>query len=347
MAKKEKSFVEMIEDKYGEDIIEQDIPEGDVVSISTGSLSLDISTGVGGIPLEKITEIFGPESSAKTTLCLEITKRAILKGYKVLYVDQENTLDHNYIRAIIGEFNTSMLVLSQPETAEQALYICEAGIKSGDFNVVILDSIGALAPEKEKEDDFGKAHVAQVPRLLSAFLRRNAYTIRHNNVAFIFVNQVRANIGSYTGGFQTPGGYAVKHYASLRIQLYKAEAIEQGDVPVGSYSRYSIKKNKMAPPFRGGTFPLLYGIGIDSIRDTIEFAEMLGILEKRGSYYTYEGETVAQGMVKTIEFLKNNPETLDKIIERVYNVTTTPNMDLAMYHIWEKEEEVGEPRENA
>lgn len=324
------AFIRLIEDKYGEDIIErnEDIPLRDLKVIPTGSISLDISTGIGGIPRGRFTEIFGPESSAKTSLCLSISKQAISMGYKVLYVEPENTLDHKYIEAIAGTLDTAFFVLAQPETAEQALFICEAGVKSKEFQLIILDSVAALAPAAEKEDDFDKAHVAIVPRKLSAFLRRNAYDVRNHDIAFIFVNQIRDKIGSYMGGVDTPGGHALKHFVALRIQLNRQDDIEQiidkdHKEKIGINSKFLIKKNKMARPFRTFYFPFMFGRGIDHVSDLVNFSEMLGILQRSGSFYKFNGAILGQGLAKTVKVISENKEILDKITEMCYNSVST------------------------
>ena len=326
MPKKNETFLERLIDKYGEEVVELGEDVKDITNIKvirTGSTSLDVSLGVGGVPLGRITTVYGPESSAKTTLSLSIAKNAIEAGYNVLYVDVENALDFAYIKAVLGEsFTHDRFILVQPEYAEDALTICENGINSGEFNLIILDSIGSLAPKKEKEDDFEKAHVAIVPRMLSAFLRRNAYSIRTKNIAFVFVNQVRAVIGSYVATESMPGGNALRHFSSVILALHKSEQIKFGDEIVGSYSRFTVKKNKLAPPFRSSRFPLIYGVGIDRARDTVEFAEMLSVLEKRGTFYYFEGDNIGQGLAKTSDYLSNNKEVLDKIAEKCYTINS-------------------------
>jgi recombination protein RecA len=324
------AFINSIIEKYGEDIIEknEDISLREVKAIPTGSISLDVSIGVGGIPRGRFTEIFGVESSSKTSLCLSISKQAISMGFKTLYVEPENTLDHKYIQAIAGTLNTDFFVLAQPETAEQALFICEAGIKSKEFQLIILDSVAALAPEVEKEDDIDKAHVAIIPRKISAFLRRNAYDVRNQDIAFIFVNQVRDKIGSYMGGVDTPGGHALKHFVALRIQLNRQEDIEKvidkdHKEKIGINAKFTIKKNKIAKPFRTFFFPFIFGKGIDEVADLVNFSEMLGILQRRGSYYSFEDKPIAQGLAKTVAFIENDKLLLDKLKKACYNYSNT------------------------
>jgi len=289
--------------------------------IPTGAISLDISTEVGGIPRGRITMIYGPYSSAKTTLCLNIAKNAVDMGLETLYVDAENSIDGAFINNIVGELPEELFKLYQPDSAENSLNICELGIRSGTFKLVILDSIGAMSPEEELEKDLTDNSMMLIPRLLSKFLRRNTYIIKEKNVAFIFVNQVRSNPKSYMGTYEVPGGNALRHFTSLWIALSRGEIIKQGEEKIGIYSTFVIKKNKLGRPFRSFSFPLIFGKGIDRVWNVIEFADMLGVLQKRGSFYSYEGNTLGQGVVKTKAFLEENKEVLDKIIQECYNVT--------------------------
>jgi recombination protein RecA len=289
--------------------------------IPTGAISLDVSTEVGGIPRGRISMIYGPYSSAKTTLCLNIAKNAVDMGLETLYVDVENSIDGAYINNIVGELPEELFKLYQPDSAEHSLEICELGIRSGAFKLVILDSIGALAPQEELEKDLTDNSMMLIPRLLSKFLRRNTYIIKEKNVAFILVNQVRSNPKSYMGTYEVPGGNALRHFTSLWIALSRGEIIKQGEEKIGIYSTFVIKKNKLGRPFRSFSFPLIFGKGIDRIWNVIEFADMLGVLQKRGSFYSYEGNTLGQGVVKTKAFLEENPKVLDKIVKECYNVT--------------------------
>jgi len=328
-------FISLIEDRYGENIIEknEDIPLREIKVIPTGSISLDISTGIGGIPRGKFTEIYGPESSAKTSLCLSIAKQAIGKGLKVLYVEPENTLDYKYIESIVGTLDPEKFVLAQPETAEQSLFICEAGVKSKEFQLIILDSVGALAPKKVIEADLEDSHVALLSRLLSAFLTRNAFSVRRDDIAFIFVNQIRDRIGVQFGGVESPGGHTLKHLLALRILLHRKDTIEMNlgggkTEDIGINSRFVIKKNKLARPFRTFFFPLIFNKGIDYTLDLINFSEMLQILDKRGSYYVFEGQTLGQGVNKTAEVLENDKKLVDKLTDMCYNAVLKSHRDL-------------------
>jgi len=330
MVKKEKieqNFLSLIEDKYSAFLVRDESTE-ELEVISTGSLALDVSIGVGGIPRGKFTTLYGPESSGKTTLALSITKQAYLRGLKTLYIDPENGLDYKYVEALVGTIDSENLVIIQPETAEQAFEIAEAGINSGEFGLIIFDSLGALAPKKVKEGEFNDAHVALVARMVGQFLARNAYQVRLNNVAFLFVNQIRAKIGGYVAGYEMPGGYALKHDSSVIIFLSKGEEIKQGVDSVGIMTRFVIKKNKLSAPFKTNFIPIIFGEGIDSLRDIVLFAEYVGILNKRGAYYTYEGETLGQGLVKTMEALRDRKDILDKIISICYNINIKPSKEI-------------------
>ena len=317
---KNKDFFTEIEDRLGKGSIASD--DKKLLVIPTGSLALDVSTGVGGIPRGKIIELFGAEGTFKTTMALEIARNNMELGGKTLYIDVENMLDYRYANKLSHDPNFVSNSVIQPNTAEDAFIAAEAGIDSGDFSLIIFDSVGALAPKKEKEDDFEDANVALVPRLMSKFLRRASYGIREKDIAFLFLNQVRDKIGGYVQGYNTPGGHALKHFTSLIISLGKGREIRSGDIAIGAFSKFVIKKNKLAPPFRSYTIPFIFGEGIDRYNDFVTFAEVAGALQKSGSFYKFDDETIAQGKNKTIEVLKENQELLDKIRERVYNVTS-------------------------
>ena len=321
MAKRQQTFEEAMSDKYGDFVVIDEENQGtQVKSISTGALSLDVSLGCGGIPLRRFTEIYGDEGSGKTTTCLSIAKNMMISGNKVLYIDPEQALDFAYARAIMGEFDKSMFVLVQPETAEQAMDIAEAGIQSKEFGGIFLDSIGSMLPEKEREKELKDATMGQLSQLMTKFSHRNAFAVRRSDVAFVGVNQVRDKFNAYVPTFNTPGGHSWKHLLSVRIQLARATDIEQNKEKIGINSRFTIKKNKLAPPFRSFTIPIMFGKGIDYYRDVVQFSEMLGVLERRGPYYFFESETVGKGVVNSMEFLQNSPDTLDKVVKMCYNV---------------------------
>lgn len=318
--KKNIDFMEEIENEFGEFLTPKE-DNGNIDVISTGALSLDISTGIGGIPRGRFTEIYGSEGGGKTTLALGICEEALKLGHQVLYLDPEQAVDEE---SMLGEsFDKNKFMLVRTETMEQTLNIAEIGIRSNEFELIVLDSIGSLSPKKVKEDELTDANVALLARIMTTWVQRNAFDLKKNNVAFVGVNQVRDKIGSYYGGFETPGGHAWKHILSLRVQLSRISDIEKTvdgkKEKLGIYTKFIIKKNKLAPPYRTFTFPIMFGSGIDSIRDIVEFATVVGVLSKGGSYYKFEGETLAMGMVKTIEHLKENGEVLDKIVNMCYN----------------------------
>lgn len=318
--KQDLSFLDYIVDKYGSDFVVSEKPK-EVETISTGSVSLDFSLGVRGIPLGRITEIDGPESVGKSTLALGIASNFIKHGHKVLYVDAENTMSYDYINALIeSQLSSRDIILVQPKTAEQAFEISEKGIQSNEFKLIIFDSIGGLAPQKEQEDAFTDANVALIPRLLSKFLRRNSFDIRNNNVAFLFLNQIRDNIGSYVKSYTLPGGHALKHFCSIMISLSKGEQIKFGDEVVGVISRFTVKKNKLAPPFRSFYLPIIFGKGIDTYRDLVEFGVTMGVLQKGGAYIKYKDETIGRGVANTIEYFQNNPDKAQSVINDLFRI---------------------------
>jgi recombination protein RecA len=320
-----KDYIEELIDRFGEEMIVKGTEKLEV--IPTGSLSLDASIGIGGIPRGRITEIFGAEGGGKTTLALSIARSAVKLGIKTFYCDAETMINHDTVFELLGEeLDQNLFTIGHLESAEQNLSACEIAINSGQVGCIILDSIGALAPEIEKKKDLTDPTVGLIPKLMTVWLRRNANAIGKNNVAFIFINQVRDQIGSYVHSFSTPGGHALKHFASVRISLSKGEEIKQGTESVGINVKFTVKKNKLAPPFRSFIIPLYFGKGIDSIRDTIMFSEMLGVLKKKGPYYSFEDETIGQGMAKTVEVLTNNPDTLAKIREVCYNWVSSENL---------------------
>lgn len=321
---KQKSFLDYVEDRYGDDYF-LDKTDENLGSIPTGSLALDVSIGIGGIPKGRFTEIYGPESVGKTTLALSIVKQAILSGHeRVLYIETENNLNPRYVSSILGDLQSDKQVFIQPETAETAFDIALAGSK-GDFDLVLFDSVGSLTPEKELKDDFTDQHIGLVPRIVSKFLRNANYNVRTKKIAFVLLNQIRANIGGYGHSYATPAGYALKHFTSVRVALTKGKAIEEskdGDKQIiGNIVNFTIKKNKVGTPFRSAFTNVIFGEGIDFYRDAINFGTLLGVIESRGSYLSFDGETISSkpGLANAVQALKESPETLDKLVNACYN----------------------------
>lgn len=321
MAKKEVSFLDEILDKYGEEVAIRKY-EGGIPAISTGSLGIDVSTGIGGIPKGRFTEIYGAEGSGKTTLLLNIANLAIKAGERVAFIDTENGLDYAYAHDIIGDFEPEQLIIIQPESAEDSFAIALSAVEH-DYSVILFDSVAALSPSKELEESMDKSQVALAPRLTSKFLRKVAYQVRQKEVAFVFTNQIRANIGSYVGGWVTPAGYALKHYTSLRIYLSKGKEIKDGETVVGHFVNFTIKKNKVGTPYRQATTNIIFGKGVDYHRDVLSFGSLLGVIKNRGSYFGFEEDTIGSkaGATNTALALEADQELLDKIVKMCYNVT--------------------------
>lgn len=333
----ENSVVDRIKKKFDNPYLILSKETDDILeTISTGSLSLDVSTGVGGIPKRRITTIYGAESSGKTTLCLEIVKQAIIGGDNVAYIDVEQGLDYKYVETLVGEFDLNKLLIAQPETSEEALGLVEVliqgdeklGVDPGQYKLIIIDSVAALAPEAEKEKELTDKQYALTASTLTKFFRRNVFDLRKNDVALIFVNQVRAKIGGYVGGYTIPGGHALRHYSSMIIFLSPGQKIKQGEDIIGMQCKFVVKKNKLSPPFRSFDFPLMFGTGIDYYRDLLEFASEMGILKKRAAYYYYGDTKLGQGIVKSIEFLKENEEMKNEIVEKCLNTVSRTKEEL-------------------
>ncbi|MGQ9490255.1 MAG: recombinase RecA [Anaerolineae bacterium] len=283
-----------------------------VAAIPTGSLSLDLALGIGGVPRGRITEIYGPESSGKTTICQHIIAEAQKMGGIAAFIDVEHALDPDYARRC--GVNIEELYISQPDTGEQALEIAEALIRSGAVDVVVIDSVAALVPRAEIEGEMGDAHVGLQARLMSQALRKLVGAIKSSNTALIFTNQMRQKIGVMFGNPETtPGGLALKFYASVRMDVRRIESIKQGGQTVGNRTRVTIKKNKVAPPFRQAEFDIMYNKGISKSGDLLDLGTNLGIIEKRGAFYTFEGTRLGQGRENAKEFLENSPEIAQRI----------------------------------
>ena len=293
--------------------------------IPTGSLSLDLAIGVGGIPRGRVTEIYGPESSGKTTLCLHVIAQAQRLGGICAFIDMEHALDPIYAERI--GVNIEELYISQPDTAEQALEIAEALVRSGAIDVIVLDSVAALVPRAEIEGEMGDSHVGLQTRLMSQALRKLSGAIKHSNTAMIFTNQLRMKIGVMFGNPETTsGGRALKFYASLRLDVRRIQALKQGGEVIGNRTRVRVTKNKVAAPFREAEFDIMYGEGISYEGDVLDLATQLGLVEKRGAFYRYAAtdELLGQGRENAKQYLKEHPEVvmeLDQAIRQTYSLS--------------------------
>ena len=283
-----------------------------VDSIPTGSLSLDIALGIGGIPKGRIIEIYGPESSGKTTLALHIVAEAQKRGGEVAFIDAEHALDPSYARAL--GVNIDSMLISQPDTGEQGLEICEALVRSGALDVVVVDSVAALTPRAEIEGDMGDSHVGLLARLMSQALRKLVGSIAKTNCIVIFINQLREKVGVMYGNPEvTTGGRALKFYASVRIDIRKVDTIKSGTEIIGSRTRAKVVKNKVAPPFREAEFEILYGEGISKWGEMVDLAVKLDVIQKSGSWFSMGETRIGQGRDSAKQFLKDNPEAAAEI----------------------------------
>ena len=284
----------------------------EVPSIPTGSFGLDNALGIGGLPKGRVVEIYGPESSGKTTLTLQIIAECQKAGGSAAFIDAEHALDPEYAKALGVDIDE--LLLSQPDTGEQALEVTDMLVKSGSLDVIVVDSVAALVPRAELEGDMGDSHVGLQARLMSQALRKITGSIQKSNTLVIFINQIRMKIGVMFGSPETTtGGNALKFYSSVRLDIRRIGAIKDGDEVVGNETRVKVVKNKMAPPFKVVEFQILYGKGINKNAEIIEFAVEKGIIEKAGAWYSYKGDKIGQGIAKTSEFLKENPKVLEEI----------------------------------
>ena len=281
-------------------------------TISTGSLNLDIALGVGGVPKGRVIEIYGPESSGKTTLTLHIVAEAQKQGGTAAFVDAEHALDPVYA-AKLG-VNIDELLVSQPDTGEQALEITDMLVRSGAVDVVVVDSVAALTPKAEIEGDMGDAHVGLQARLMSQALRKLTANIKRSNAVVIFINQIRMKIGVMFGNPETTtGGNALKFYASVRLDIRRTSAIKKGDEVVGNETKVKVVKNKVAPPFKQANFDILYGEGISREGEIIELGVKNKIIDKSGAWYSYNGDRIGQGKENVRNFLKENRDITEKI----------------------------------
>ena len=296
----------------------------EIDTVSSGSLALDIALGVGGYPKGRIIEIYGPESSGKTTFALHAIAEVQKLGGRAAFIDAEHALDPVYARNL--GVNIDELLLSQPDTGEQALEICDALVRSSAINIIVIDSVAALVPQAEIEGEMGDSHVGLQARLMSQALRKLAGTINKTNTIAIFINQLREKVGVLFGNPETTtGGRALKFYSTIRMDVRKAEAIKMGENIVGSYTKVKIVKNKVAPPFKSANIEIMYGTGISKEGEIIDLATEDGILEKSGSWYAYKGEKLGQGRETVKAVLKENPKLcteLENLIREKHGLKT-------------------------
>lgn len=308
-----------IEKQFGKGAImrlgnEEALP--DVAAIPTGSLSLDLALGVGGVPRGRVIEIFGPESSGKTTLALHIIAEAMKSGGIAAFIDAEHALDIGYARKL--GVKTDDLLVSQPDTGEQALEIAETLVRSGAIDVLVVDSVAALVPKAEIEGDMGDSHMGLQARLMSQALRKLTGIISKSNCCVIFINQIRMKIGVMFGNPETTtGGNALKFYASVRMDIRKIASLKQGNDVIGSRTRVKVVKNKVAPPFKEVEFDILYGEGISKEGDVLDLAVEKGIVDKSGAWFSYGKDRIGQGRENSRIFLKEHPEITREIRERL------------------------------
>ncbi len=294
-----------------------------VESISTGCLSLDLATGVGGLPRGRVIEIFGPESSGKTTVTLHVIAQAQKDGGIAAFIDAEHALDPMYAKQLGVDINN--LLVSQPDSGEQALEIAEALVRSNAIDVVVIDSVAALVPKAELDGEMGDVHVGLQARLMSQALRKLTAHIGKSSCCVIFINQIREKVGVIYGNPEvTTGGRALKFYSSMRLEIRKAEPIKMGNDLIGNRTKVKVVKNKVAPPFKSVEFDIMYGTGISQEGDLLDVASELSIVQKSGSWYSYEGERMGQGRENAKEYLKNNPE-INKTLQKMIRDKIFPN----------------------
>lgn len=284
--------------------------------VSSGSLTLDIALGVGGYPKGRIIEIYGPESSGKTTFALHAIAEVQKAGGKAAFIDAEHALDPVYAKNL--GVNINDLLLSQPDTGEQALEICDALVKSEAINIVVIDSVAALVPQAEIEGEMGDSHVGLQARLMSQALRKLSGTINKTNTIAIFINQLREKVGVLFGNPETtPGGRALKFYSTIRLDVRRGEQIKNGDNVIGNKTNVKVVKNKVAPPFKTAPVEIMYGVGVSREAEILDLASEIGIVDKSGAWYAYKGEKIGQGKENAKQFLKDNPKIKEEIENKV------------------------------
>jgi recombination protein RecA len=287
-----------------------------VSAVSTGSLTLDLALGIGGVPRGRIVEIYGPESSGKTTVALHVVAEVQKLGGEAAFIDAEHALDPLYAKKLGVDINN--LLVSQPDSGEQALEIAEALILSGAIDVIVVDSVAALVPQQEIDGDMGSSHVGLQARLMSQAMRKLSGIVAKTNCVMIFINQLREKVGVVYGNPEvTTGGRALKFYASVRIEVRKAEALKNGNEVYGNHVKCKVVKNKVAPPFKTAEFDILYGHGISRSGELIELGVLLGIIDKSGAWFAYDGNRIGQGKENARKYLESEPALMEEIAEKI------------------------------
>ena len=287
-----------------------------IPAIPTGSLGLDLALGIGGLPRGRVVEIYGPESSGKTTLTLEVIAQCQKLGGTAAFIDAEHALDPIYAEKL--GVNVEELLISQPDTGEQALEVADIMVHSGGIDILVIDSVAALVPKAEIEGEMGDSHIGLQARLMSQALRKITGNVKRSNTLVIFINQIRYKIGVMFGSPETTsGGNALKFYASVRLDIRRIGTVKEGDEVVGNETRVKVVKNKCAPPFKQAEFQIIYNKGINRLGELLDRGSDLGILEKSGSWYSLEGEKIGQGKAKAVEYLQENPKIAEKIEKQI------------------------------
>ncbi|GHC15262.1 protein RecA [Kushneria pakistanensis] len=315
-----------IERQFGKGAVMRmgDTPRVAIPAVSTGSLGLDIALGVGGLPYGRIVEIFGPEASGKTTITLSVIAQAQKQGKTCAFIDAEHALDPSYAEKL--GVNLDDMLVSQPDTGEQALEICDMLVRSGGVDVIVVDSVAALTPRAEIEGEMGDSHVGLQARLMSQALRKVTGHIKNANCMVMFVNQIRMKIGVMFGNPETTtGGNALKFYSSVRLDIRRIGSVKQGDEAVGNETRVKVVKNKVAPPFRQAEFQILYGKGIYHAGEVVDLGVQCNLVNKAGAWYSYKGNKIGQGKANAAQYLEDNPEVMQEIEDAIRGqLLTTP-----------------------
>ena len=330
----------VIEKEYGTGSIMKlgDTHVSSVDAIPTGSLTLDLALGIGGIPRGRIIEIYGPESSGKTTVALHVVAEAQKMGGEAAFIDAEHALDPVYAGNLGVDIDN--LIVAQPDTGEQALDICEALVRSGALDVIVIDSVAALVPKAEIEGEMGDTHVGLLARLMSQALRKLTAITAKSGTAVIFINQIREKVGVMYGNPETtPGGRALKFFSSVRLDVRRQEQLKSGSEVIGNHTRVKIVKNKVAPPFKEAEFDIMYGKGISKTGNILDVAADLGIIKKSGAWYSYDGQKIGQGRDNTKKYMEENPE-FTKMIDLMVREKLRPETERKIVEIDENEKEI-------